>query len=64
MNLNDIFSEWTCEEDDCTHKGKILRMSFMDIIYVGNPICPDCDTDMVLANNEVKYLPLPKTKQE
>lgn len=44
--LSDIFSRWMCPE--C---GEIINHSFMDMIQVGNPVCPSCDCDMGLLDN-------------
>ena len=37
---------WKCAE--CGNKGELVPWSYDDLAARGGPVCPSCDTDMIL----------------
>jgi len=43
---------WRC--DECENGGELESWSYETLVAKGEPVCPSCDTDMVLIRDRIK----------
>lgn len=47
---NEIVTTWTCDDRECSEKGKTVEVFMSEWPDMGTPQCLECDRDLVLLS--------------